>query len=174
MALYDTGGEPLARAQQPKRTGKSRYNEYHADLTVALAKLDLSDLPDECRKPEYMGIVTPYTAQRDEIKERIQGTDLEVYCRVGTVHAYQGLEFDILIFDLVKSPGLVIAPFLRGGWGSEAMRLLNVAVTRARHKLYIVANTQYIREQLPASSMLRKITERAAQKRCIQVAQLLN
>ncbi len=174
VVLYDTGGEPLAQAQQPKKTGKSRYNEYHADLTVALAKLVLADLPDECRKPEYMGIVTPYTAQRDEIKERIQGTDLEVYCRVGTVHAYQGLEFDILIFDLVESPSLAIAPFLRGGRGLEAMRLLNVAVTRARHKLYIVANMQYIREQMPASSMLRKITERAAQKRCIPAALLLN
>ena len=174
VVLYDTSGEPLAQAQQPKRTGKSRYNEYHADLTVALAKLVLASLPDERHKPEYMGIVTPYTAQRDEIKERIQGTDLEVYCRVGTVHAYQGLEFDILIFDLVESPGLAIAPFLRGGWGSEAMRLLNVAVTRARHKLYIVANMLYIREQLPASSMLRQITGRAVQKRCIQAAQLLN
>ena len=58
----------------------------------------------------------------------IQRTDLEIYCRVGTVHAYQGLEFDVLIFDVVESPGLAIAPFLREGWGSESMRLLNVAV----------------------------------------------
>lgn len=93
---------------------------------------------------------------------------------MGTVHAYQGLEFDILIFDLVESPGLVIAPFLRGGWGSEAMRLLNVGVTCARHKLFVVANMQYIREQMPASSMLRKITERAYQKRCIPAVQFLH
>lgn len=132
----------------------------------------LADLPDERRKPEYIGIVTPYTAQRDSIKERIQGTELEAYCRVGTVHAYQGLEFDVLIFDVVESPGLTIAPFLRGGWGSESMRLLNVAVTRARHKLFIVANMQYIREQMPASFMLRKITELACQKRYISAASL--
>lgn len=50
------------------------------------------------------------------------------------------------------------------------MRLLNIAVTRARHKLFIVANMQYIRQQMPASSMLRKITELACQKRRIQAA----
>ncbi len=167
VVLYDTGGGPLAQAQRPKKTGRSRYNEYHAGLDVALAKMVLSDLPDERRKPEYIGIVTPYTAQRDCITERIQGTELEAYCRVGTVHAYQGLEFDILIFDVVESPGLAIAPFLRGDWGSESMRLLNVGVTRARHKLFIVANMQYIRQQMPASFMLRKITELACQKKCI-------
>ncbi len=172
VVLYNTGGEPLAVAQQPKKTGRSRYNEYHAGIAIALAKQVLADLPEERRKPEYIGIVTPYTAQCDFIKEQTQGTDLEVYCRVGTVHAYQGLEFDVLIFDIVESPGLVIAPFLREGWGSESMRLLNVAVTRARHKLFIVANMQYIRQQMPASSMLRKITELACQKRCIPAASL--
>src|SRR5579875_16956 len=172
VILYDMSGEPLALAQRPKKTGRSRYNEYHARIDIALAKQILADLPNERRKPEYIGIVTPYTAQRDCIKERIQGTDLEVYCRVGTVHAYQGLEFDALIFDVVESPGLVIAPFLREGWGSESMRLLNVAVTRAKHKLFIVANMQYIRQQMPASFMLRKITELACQKRCIPAASL--
>lgn len=172
VVLYDTSGEPLALSQRPKKTGRSRYNEYHAGIDIALAKQVLTDLPNERRKAEYIGIVTPYTAQRDYIKERIQGTDLEVYCRVGTVHAYQGLEFDVLIFDLVESPGLAIAPFLRDGWGSESMRLMNVGVTRARHKLFIIANVQYIRQQMPASFMLRKITELACQKRCVPAASL--
>lgn len=174
VVLCDTGGESLAVARQPKKTGRSRYNEYHAAIDIALAKQVLADLPDERRDPEYVGIVTPYTAQRDLIKELIQGTDLEVYCRVGTVHAFQGLEFDIVICDLVESPGLAIAPFLRGGWGSESMRLLNVAVTRPRHKLFLIANMRYIRQQMPAYSMLRSITELACQKRCIQAAQVLN
>ena len=97
---------------------------------------------------------------------------MEVYCRVGTVRAYQGLEFDVLILDLVESPGLAIAPFLRDGWGSESMRLMNVGVTRARHKLFIVANMRYIRQQMPASFVLRKITELACQKRCVPAASL--
>ncbi|MBV9616234.1 MAG: hypothetical protein JO031_12325 [Ktedonobacteraceae bacterium] len=95
-----------------------------------------------------------------------QHTDLEILSRIGTVHACQGLEFDALIFDLVESPGLRIAPFLKGGWGSEAMRLTNVAVTRARHKLLIVANMDYIRTE-PQHSLLRQVTEQACQKKCV-------
>lgn len=110
--------------------------------------------------------MTPYAAHRDLLKDLVRGTELEILSRIGTIHAFQGLEFDALIFDLVESPGLAIAPFLQGGWGSGAMRLMNVAVTRARHKLFIVANMDYIRKE-PRYSMLRQVTDRAMQKRCI-------
>ncbi len=105
----------------------------------------LSDLPDEHRKPEYIGIVTPYTAQRDCIKERIQGTELEAYCRVGTVHAYQGLEFDILIFDVVESPGLAIAPFFKRRLGIR----VHAFAERSRHTCE--AQTLYCREHAVCS-----------------------
>jgi AAA domain len=165
VVLYDTGNSGLARAKQPK-SGQSRYNEYHAEIDLILAQQVLAGIPESERYAEYIGIVTPYAAQRDHLRERIQGMDLEIYCRIGTVHAFQGLEFNALIFDLVESPGLSIAPFLRGGWGSESMRLLNVAVTRARHKLLIVANLRHIRKE-PSWSLLPQIMTQAAQKQCI-------
>jgi len=170
VVLYDTGNSGLARAKQPK-SGRSRYNEYHADIDLLLAQQVLIGIPESERYAEYIGIVTPYAAQRDHLKERIQGMDLEIYCRIGTVHAFQGLEFNIVICDLVESPGLEIAPFLRGGWGSDAMRLLNVAVTRARDKLLIVANMRYIRKE-PSWSMLSQIMTQAAQKQCISSEEL--
>ena len=86
-----------------------------------------------------------------------------LYVRVGTVHAFQGLEFDGVIFDTMEAPGLPVAPFLRGGWGSEAMRLLNVAVTRARHKLLIIAHRDHIRT-LPRTMLLPQLVDVAAQK----------
>lgn len=76
------------------------------------------------------------------------------------------MEFDIVIFDVVESPGLDIALFFRGGWETDAMRLLNVVVTRAREKLIIVANMKYIREQQYPCTMLRQILELACQKKC--------
>jgi superfamily I DNA and/or RNA helicase len=123
------------------------------------------------KAPECLGIVTPYAAQRDYIKELLKGTELSIVARVGTIHAFQGLEFDALILDLVESPGIKMAPFLRGGWGSDAMRLLNVAVTRARHKLLIVANMKYISGE-PAAFMLPQMMQLACQKRCIPVRAL--
>src|SRR5579884_169280 len=165
VVLYDTGNVKRARAYHPDN-GQSRYNQYHAELDLILAKQVLSSVPINERYAEYIGIVTPYTAQRECIKERMQGKDLDIYCRVGTVHAFQGMEFRVVIFDVVEAPDLRIAPFLREGWGSDAMRLLNVAVTRARDKLLIVAHLPHIRKQ-PASSMLKQIMLLAAQKRQI-------
>lgn len=171
VVLYDTGNVKRAQAHHPD-DGRSRCNEYHAELDLILAERVLSSVPVDERYAEYIGIVTPYTAQREYIKELMQGKDLEIYCRVGTVHAFQGMEFRVVIFDVVEAPDLRIAPFLREGWGSDAMRLLNVAVTRARDKLLIVAHLPHIRKQ-PVSSMLRQMMLLAAQKRQIPAGTLL-
>jgi superfamily I DNA and/or RNA helicase len=143
VILYDTSDAERARAEQPV-SRSSRFNRYHAEMSVRLAQLVLASMPEKDRQLECIGIVTPYAAHREVLKDLVRGTELEILVRIGTVHAFQGLEFDALIFDLVESPGLAIAPFLKGGWGSEAMRLMNVAVTRARYKLLIVANMDYI------------------------------
>lgn len=164
VVLYDTSHVPRARGQKPK-SDRSRLNTYHAELAVSLARQMLADMPIP-HTPECLGIVTPYAAQRDTIKTLIQGTDLEAYVRVGTVHAFQGLEFDGVIFDTMEAPGLAIAPFLRGMWGSEAMRLLNVAVTRARHKLIIIAHRDHLRT-LPRTMLLPQLVNLAAQKQCV-------
>lgn len=163
VVLYDTGGMPQARARKPE-SGRSRYNSFHAEIAVKLAELALADMPN--KKPECIGIVTPYTEQRDRIKELVRETALETYARIGTVHAFQSLEFDVLIFDTVESPEVTISRFTSDRWGTNAMRLLNVAVTRARYKLLIVANMPYIRQQ-PASSILVQMMELACQKKCV-------
>ena len=167
VVLYDTSRLPLARVEHPK-SGKSRYNTAHAELAVSLARTMLADMPLP-HQPECLGIVTPYAAQRETIKALVEGTDLEAFVRIGTIHAFQGLEFDGVIFDTTEAPGLAIAPFLRGGWGSGAMRLLNVAVTRARHKLVIIAHREHMRT-LPPSMLLPRILDLAAQKKCVTVA----
>ncbi|GLV59834.1 hypothetical protein KDH_66580 [Dictyobacter sp. S3.2.2.5] len=163
VVLYDTGGNERALALKPD-SGRSRYNPYHAGVAIKLAGRALADIPD--KRPECIGIVTPYAAQRDYIKELIRGTVLETCARVGTVHAFQGLEFDVLIFDTVESPGIRISRFTSDRWGTDAMRLFNVAVTRARHKLLIVANMAYIRRE-PASHLLPQMMELACQKKCV-------
>ncbi|GER89044.1 hypothetical protein KDW_32060 [Dictyobacter vulcani] len=168
VVLYDTGGTERTLALKPK-SGRSRYNPYHAEVAIKLAERVLADMPG--KRPECIGIVTPYAAQRDFIKELIRGTALETYARVGTVHAFQGLEFDVLVFDTVESPGIRISRFMSDRWGTDAMRLLNVAVTRARHKLLIVANMRYIRQQ-PASHLLPQMMELACQKKCVPAEML--
>ena len=75
--------------------------------------------------------------------------------RAGTVHKFQGLECEVDVFDTVESPDLPPTSFIRGGAGSEAQRLINVAVTRARKKLILVANRAYLARHLAEDSSVR-------------------
>ncbi len=145
LLLCDTGSAK-PRTQRPE-SGKSRYNTYHVEVVIALARQALASLPPAAGISPRVGIVTPYAPQVYELRRRLREEHLEMLVQVGTVHAYQGLEFDVVIYDTVESPPLGLTPnFTAGAWGSEAMRLVNVALSRARHKLMIVANLNYLRD----------------------------
>jgi superfamily I DNA and/or RNA helicase len=74
---------------------------------------------------------------------------------VGTVHRFQGLERRAIIFDTVEAPPDQPAPFVRGGYGSESMRLINVAITRAQSELIVIANVAHLCRTLrPGSTLL--------------------
>ncbi len=163
----------------------SRINIYHALCSVAIARLALSTLPEDGTQPgkQRIGIVTPYRKQSKLIQNLIHDAGLKEQVRVGTVHKFQGLEFDIIIFDTVESPD--IPPrldFIAGGKATEALRLINVAVTRARHKLIIVANTRHIMNArfsdqslwFPQGSILRKAVEEAGQAGTLNSLEVLN
>jgi len=55
----------------------------------------------------------------------------------------------MIIFDLIDSPRKSgLAPFLKGDHGTESMRLINVATTRAKGKLVVIASVTFIQTQL--------------------------
>ena len=101
---------------------------------------------------ESVGIITPYNAQAKYIKRMFESLHKEYpdkKIEAATVHKYQGREMDMIIFDLIDAPGKNdLAPFLKGIHGSEAMRLINVATTRARGKLIVIANVNFIERTL--------------------------
>ena len=76
-----------------------------------------------------IGVITPYKEQ-----QRLLSSNLRDLAEVGTVDSFQGQERDIVIFDFVRAN-----PDNDVGFTLQPNRL-NVALSRARQKLIIVAN----------------------------------
>ena len=81
--------------------------------------------------------MTPYRAQCDEIDARLQSHHDRV--RVGTAHAFQGGERDVMVLSLVAARNERPQVF---DWADQQPELWNVAITRARSKLIIVGDEQ--------------------------------
>lgn len=88
-----------------------------------------------------LGIVTPYRAQREAI-EFLLGDTGPAAVEVNTSHGFQGREFDTVIFDLVEDgTGWMARAGAHGGaFALDGLRLFNVAVTRARNRLYVIGD----------------------------------
>lgn len=87
------------------------------------------------------------------------------FIRAGTIHSFQGSEADIVIFDLViDEPHWKANLFMTDKEVNEDLRkMFNVAVTRAKFKLYIVGNFAYCQKRAKnnaLSELLDKLIKR--------------
>ncbi|PRY64799.1 AAA domain-containing protein [Vreelandella songnenensis] len=99
-------------------------------------------------KPPSVYIISPFKAVANGVKQHLeQALPADVFGgrdklhdwlhqRVGTVHTFQGKEEDNVIFVL----GLAKESSGAAEWASSKPNLLNVAVTRAKKRLYIVGS----------------------------------
>jgi superfamily I DNA and/or RNA helicase len=153
VRLVDTSPE----GAHCERQDGSRLNRVHAELALELAAERTGD-PHPGPLPEGEGrvaIITPYRAQARLIWRLVRDRRLDKTVDVGTVHRFQGLERRAIIFDTVEAPPDQPAPFVRGGYGSESMRLINVAITRAQSELIVIANVAHLCRTLrPGSTLL--------------------
>jgi hypothetical protein len=101
---------------------------------------------------EDTGVVTPYTLQAAATLEALRDVEsLDApLADVGTAHRFQGREFPVVVFDTVESqfgaPGWIAQATLAGGsnWKRDGVRLFNVAVTRVKHRLYVIASRERV------------------------------
>jgi superfamily I DNA and/or RNA helicase len=107
--------------------GTSTYNL--ANLEIDLRLLDA--LKSAGVNDNQIGLITPYKEQQRVLTKAIGRGNI-----VGTVDSFQGQERDIIILDLVRAN-----PNHEAGFTLQPKRL-NVALSRAREKLIIVANLE--------------------------------
>ena len=116
----------------------SRVNHASALIAATLATTYVKFDPDV-----KVGLITPYRAQVASVKRLIKDMNLltsqSERVMIGTVHAFQGAEADIIICDLVDSRQHPIGKLYRGDTGN---RLVNVAISRAQGKLVLIGDPE--------------------------------
>lgn len=150
--------------------GKSISNPLEADFVCQILELLGLILYEDQRKRaervesggevsrqwyERVAVISPYNEQvkmiRKKIKEKF-GLTPETICPidVSTVDGFQGQEKDFIIFSVVRSQYIeddslegVYSRKTNAGFIADKRRI-NVALTRAKHNLWIVGNSRYL------------------------------
>jgi superfamily I DNA and/or RNA helicase len=128
--------------------GFSPINEMHQKVLVDLVyQLVTKDLIP----PGQVGVIVPFRSAVWDLRRAMRRKGLSDI-EVGTIHTFQGREKRIIVFDTVMS-GLVergqtrhfsVRPFDETKNGLSVPRLLNVAFSRARERLIILADMNHI------------------------------
>lgn len=130
-----------------------RFNLYNALLCCTLAKTIIPNIADG-----KIGIMTPYSAQARLINKIAKDWQILDSLHVSTVHRFQGGEEPIIIFDTVEGSGTRVAPMLDDTKpDSDARLLLNVAITRAKNRFYLVGHTKHLLSDLHTDSVLSRM-----------------
>src|SRR5215469_4670911 len=155
LVLYDVSA---ANPWSSKLERGGRYNLYSAVLSAELAR------QAALKGCESIGIISPYSVHARLIKMILDdsGDARLSHLRVSTVHRFQGLEQDAIIFDVAEGPmprfgpsGLVDGSDL----ASQAAKLINVSITRPKAQLIVVANCDYLASRLRRDSILTRVLE---------------
>jgi hypothetical protein len=159
-ALDPHAGAPLVVVDTVGRTtcqqgaaGQSRFNTRTAELSVDLAVRAAGS------GAESVAIITPYVDQARAIRALLKNHgDAATRIECSTVHRFQGQERDVVILDTVDAdpmkPGVLLS---ERGPRSSAQNLINVAISRARGKLIVVADVNYFEQRAPASVVAKMI-----------------
>ncbi|MEP0273000.1 AAA domain-containing protein [Ekhidna sp.] len=131
-AIYfvDTAG--AGYTEKVKKETLSTYNEDEADLLINLIA---DDKPDGLS----IGVIAPYKAQVEVLNKKVNESEevasYREHININSVDAFQGQERDAIYISLTRSNSDGEIGFLK------EYRRLNVAMTRARHRLVIVGDS---------------------------------
>ncbi|WP_078589089.1 MULTISPECIES: DEAD/DEAH box helicase [Streptomyces] len=121
-------------------------------MEVSAVERVVSELLSHLPVDATVGVVTPFRAQKELLERRLRDDRV----LVGTVHAFQGGQRDVMVLTLVATDN---APQNTIHWVAGQMNLWNVAVTRARSQLITVGHRAFWQKHagLPAELASRSV-----------------
>lgn len=129
------------------RDGRSWLNKAEADQVIRL----VTELRAGDGRELRIGVVTPFAAQKEYLRERIDELRLASEILADTANGFQGDERDVIIFSPVVARGITPSACR---WVESPPNLVNVALTRAREALFVVADFEFCLQQ---EGILRKL-----------------
>ena len=123
-----------------ERGGTSLSNSAEARLAIHLyesLKRETGGVSSRSR----VAVITPYAQQASTLRRMFSqhlGPDVQKLVEINTVDAFQGREANIVIFSCVRAAGSKGIGFL------SDVRRMNVAITRAKHFLFVIARCNSI------------------------------
>ena len=115
---------------------------------------------------QQVGIIVPFRSAVYDIRNRLYDAGVRDV-EVGTIHTFQGREKDYIIFDTVmsgeKQRGQIrhysVRPLDEEKNGLSVPRLLNVAFSRSRRELVVVADMRHV-EKMYGNKFLGRLLKR--------------
>lgn len=129
----------------------SRINPLHVALALSLATVG-----EDC------ALVTPYRAQARLLAAGLR--DLNSMATAATIHRYQGSERDCVIFDVVDAMPMKGPSQLTGGDVDLALRLATVGLSRARGKVIVLADTDFLLDRFAPESPVARAVQLCAER----------
>ncbi|XP_049394200.1 uncharacterized protein LOC125858458 [Solanum stenotomum] len=130
----------------PAGTG-SFFNEGEAEIVIQhVFSLIYAGVP-----PAAIAVQSPYVAQVQLLRDRIDEIPIATGVDVATIDSFQGREADAVIISMVRSNNLGAVGFLGDN------RRMNVAITRARKHVAVVCDSSTICHNTYLARLLRHI-----------------
>jgi ATP-dependent RNA/DNA helicase IGHMBP2 len=132
LMFIDTAGSKMGENldKEDNDISRSKYNVGEADLV----KVVYGELKEHGLIPSQIGIIAPYNAQVNLIKQLLEGEKVEI----STVDGFQGREKECIIISMVRSNPKKTVGFLADE------RRMNVAVTRARRFVCLIGDSDTV------------------------------
>lgn len=141
-----------------ERQGTSLANSAEAKLAVFLY-LELKRVSRGLSSKTKVAVITPYAEQMYLLRRSFRdalGPEFARYVEINTVDGFQGRESNIVIFSAVRAAGSHGVGFL------SDVRRMNVALTRAKHFLFVICRAESVKVNPYWSDLVEHARERKA------------